>query len=356
MIVCGRKPVAPVGYFIRTAAFAARWTSEDTTGVTWNGSVLGVKLRGEEGSGLDASVRSDLEELARRNVVFVIWIDGASEDPEGWNVTRELAHEIAIDTAGAVLSLRDRAVLDAPSVADVDAAKQASIDAAIEVDRAIGAARRGDGGPLGRLVDVVLDDARQGRKRPAAIVASELVGPIYGNGDDAMTGAALRAAAEQLARIARALDSGRASALYPTLARAQERLGDEPSAVVAEVLVDREQQVVVHQAMAWAEENPPSRTNVAPICVAACDGDPEAIAQIHAWALRWPADPPSPLSRAEMGERLAFVGPFCSAVRSARSLHPEMWNLATVVMGTKLMESGRTLAALRAKLPKESGA
>ena len=155
---------------------------------------------------------------------------------------------------------------------------------------------------------------------------------------------------------ARAIDSGRASALYPTLRRAQERLGGQPSSVIADALAEREQQDVVHRAKAWAEDNPPSRANVTTILNAACIGDMDAIAKVYAWAFRFPADPPAPLSRAEMGERLAFVGPFCAAVRSAPALHPEIWTLANAVMGSKLVESGGTLAALRKKLPKESGA
>ena len=324
--------------------------------MSWDGGVLGVKLRGEEALGLDPSTRADLEKISQRNVAFVIWIDGASDDAEGWKVTKELAHEIAIDTGGALVSLRDRALLDAPPLAEVDAAKQASLDAFVEVDRAVAAVRRGDEGPLERLVDLVLEEARHGRTRPAAIVASELVGPVYGQDEHPMTGTALRIAAEQLARIARAVDTGRASALYPTIIRAQERLGDEPSVVLADALADRERQVAEHQAMAWAEANPPSRADVAWICKAACAGDEEAIGEIYAWALRFPPDPPAPLSRDEMGERLAFVGPFCAAVRAAPTLAPAIWDLANRVMGSKLVESGGTLAALRKKLPKESGA
>jgi hypothetical protein len=356
VIVCGRIPVAPVGYFIRDVAFASRWMSADTTGLSWNGFVLATKLRGEDGAGLDPGVRVDLEKIAQRNVAFVIWIDGASDDPAGWKVIKDLAHEIAVDTGGALLSLRDRAVLDSPPLSEVDAAWRASLDAHVEIDRAVDAARGGDGAVLEELVDVVLEDARHGRTRAAAIVANALVGPVYGREGEALDGVALRTSAEQLARIARALDSGRASALYPTLVRARERLGEEPSTQLDAALADREQQTIVHETMLWAEENPPSQARVAAICAAACRGDLRAIAQIHAWALRFPADPPSPLSREEMGERLALVAPFCAAVRAADTLVPEIWNLANAVMGSKLVESGGTLAALRAKLPKESGA
>lgn len=359
VIVCGHTPIAPFGYFIRCAAFAERWLSETADhDRSWCGSVLAVRLRGEVSAGLDAGMRTNLEALAQRNVGFVIWIDGAEDDPDGWQIVKELAHEIALDTGGALISLRDRAVLDLPPADDVEAARQATLDVLVDLDRAVDAMKNGDAGPLARLVDVVLEDAFHGRRRPAAIIAHEIAGPVYGGDDanDGLTGETLRAAAEQLARLARALDSGRASALYPTLRRAQERLGTEPSTILAEALAERDQQNVVHRAKAWAEDNPPSRANVSTILNAACIGDMDAIAKVYAWAFRFPADPPVPLSRAEMHERLAFVGPFCAAVRSAPALHPEIWSLANAVMGSKLVESGGTLAALRQKLPKESGA
>jgi hypothetical protein len=353
-IVCARVPIAPTGYFIRSGAFAARWTNEGSTAgdAGWQGRILSVRLRGEHASGLDAGMRADLEKLAQRNAVFVIWIDGAVDDSEGWKVIKEVAHEIAIDTGGALLSLLDRSVLDAPALAEVDAAKQASLDAFVEVDRAIAAVRRGDGGLLTTLVDVVLEEVCRGRTRPAALVAVELVGLVSGG----MEGDSLRIAAEHLARIAQALDSGRVSAIYPALAHAHERLGNATSSALEAVLADRGRQEVVLRAIAWGEENPPSRADVVTICAAACGGSVDAIAKIRAWALRFPAAPASPLTRDELGERLAFVGPFCAAVKAAPTLDPEIWNLANAVMGPKLVESGGTLAALRAKLPKESGA
>lgn len=364
VIVCGHTPVAPFGYFIRCALLAERWLSESPDDDrSWCGSVFAVRLRGEPAGDLDAGMRTNLEGLAQRNVGFVIWIDGAADDPEGFQIVKGLAHEIALDTGGALISLRDRAVLDLPPLGEVEAARQATLEALVDVDRAIDALKSGDVAPLSRLVDAVLEDAAQGHRRPASIVAHELIGPVYGGGGDGdeeaaagFTGDTLRAAAEQLARLARAIDSGRASALYPTLRRAQARLGGEPSSIIAEALADREQQDVVHRAKAWAEDNPPSRANVTTILNAACIGDMDAIAKVYAWAFRFPADPPVPLSRAEMHERLAFVGPFCSAVRAAPALHPEIWGLANAVMGSKLVESGGTLAALRTKLPKESGA
>lgn len=96
---------------------------------------------------------------------------------------------------------------------------------------------------------------------------------------------------------------------------------------------------------------PPSKTDVRPICEAACRGDARALATLAAWAREYRYGPTFKLTSPQMGERLALVGPLCEAIRAAPVLHPSIWEAVVALMGTKLLASGMTLAALRRLLP-----
>jgi hypothetical protein len=317
-VVCGSEPEHPEVYFLRAHGFESAW---EPHGPGWDGEVSSVVFHGRPAS----SARDEhIASIARCSPVWILELSGRAADEDGWAIARAVAEEIAIDTGGVIVSTGYERIDYAPTYEDAAAARTAAADARGRIDGAVTDARKGDGEPLAQLAADVLAQARAGRTRARAIVAHALREAVAASTASSTVpssdeGAFVAIAKEALTRLGADLDvttengssTPRRPAPFPTVS--------DPAAV----------------------------------CLRACAGDPEALDVVREWARRYPPRQLRPLGRDVARERLAFVGPFCEAVRRAPSLHPTLADLAVQILGTTLLESGGTLAALRAKLPRE---